>query len=131
MSGLPEITLAGTLTADPDLNHTDKGVAYARFTVACNERRYDPNTGRWDDLDAAFLRCTAWRQLADHIHASLTKGTRVMVSGTLRQRSFDDADGTTRTVVEVDASEVAASLKWATVTVTKATARNETDGRVA
>jgi single-strand DNA-binding protein len=93
MAGLPEITMAGTLTADPELNHTDKDVAYVRFTVACNDRRYDQNSGRWEDVDVAFLRCTAWRQLADNVATSLFKGMRVMVTGTLRQRTFDDADG--------------------------------------
>lgn len=127
--------MAGSLTADPDLSHTDQGVAYVRFTVACNDRRYDPNTDRWVDLDAAFLRCTAWRHLADHIATSLTKGVRVMVTGTLRQRTFDDADGRTVTVTEVDVTEVGASLKWATVHITKATAGTTTaataSGRVA
>lgn len=119
--------MTGTLTADPELSHTDKGVAYVRFTVACNDRRFDQNTGQWVDLDAAFLRCTAWRQLADHIAASLTRGVRVLVTGTLRQRTFQDADGQTRTAIDVDATEVGASLKWATVRVTKAA----TSGRVA
>ena len=123
--------MAGTLTADPVLSYTDKQVPYVRFTVACNDRRYDPNTARWVDLDVAFLRCTAWRHLAEHTVTSLTKGVRVLVTGTLRQRSFDDnADGLVpqiRTIVEVDATEVAASLKWATVQVTKAT----TSGQVA
>jgi single-strand DNA-binding protein len=128
MAGLPEITMAGTLTADPELNHTDNNIPYVRFTVACNDRRYDPNTGQYVDLDAAFLRCTAWRHLAQHIATSLTKGIRVLVTGTLRQRTFDDADGTTRTVVEVGATEVAASLKWACVHVTKAT---RTEGQAA
>jgi single-strand DNA-binding protein len=129
MAGLPEITMTGTLTSDPELNATDKGIAYARFTVACNDRRYDPNTGQWNDLDATFLRCTAWRQLAEHVAVSLTKGVRVLVTGTLRQRTFDDADGQTRTAIDVDATEVAASLKWATVRVTKATNRRiDTDG---
>jgi single-strand DNA-binding protein len=127
MAGLPEIIMAGTLTADPELGHTDKGVAYVRFTLACNDRRLDPNTNQWVDLDAAFLRCTAWRQLADHIAASLTKGVRVLVTGTLRQRTFEDSDGQTRTAIDVDATEVGASLKWATVRVTKAA----TSGRVA
>ncbi|OLF11870.1 single-stranded DNA-binding protein [Actinophytocola xanthii] len=127
MAGLPEITMAGTLTSDPELSHTDKNVPYVRFTVACNDRRHDPNTGQWVDLDAAFLRCTAWRNLAEHIAASLTKGVRVLVTGILRQRTFDDADGRTVTVTDVDVTEVGASLKWATVRVTKAT----TVGRVA
>jgi single-strand DNA-binding protein len=119
MAGLPEITLAGTLTADPELARTDKGVAYARFTVACNDRRYDPNTRRWEDLDAAFLRCTVWRGLAEHTAACLSKGARVVVLGTVRQRTFEAADGQTHTVVEIDASEVAASLRWAHVQVRK------------
>ncbi len=121
MAGLPEITMAGTLTADPELNRTDKDVSYVRFTVACNDRRYDPNTGRWVDLDVAFLRCTAWRHLAEHIATSLIKGARVLVTGTLRQRTFDDADGRTHTVFDVDATEVAASLRWAIVHVGKPT----------
>lgn len=125
MAGLPEITMAGTLTGAPELGHTDKGVAYARFTVACNDRRYDPNSGRWEDLDVAFLRCTVWRGLADNTAACLTKGTRVVVVGTLRQRSFEAADGQQHTVIEVDATEVAASLKWAHVQVRKPVAPDE------
>jgi single-strand DNA-binding protein len=130
MAGLPEITMAGTLTADPELSRTDQGVAYVRFTVACNDRRFDSNTDRWVDLDASFLRCTAWRHLAEHTAASLTKGVRVLVTGTLRQRTFDDADGRPVTVTDVDVTEVGASLKWATVHVTKATAATAS-GRVA
>lgn len=127
MAGLPEITMAGTLTSDPELSHTDQGVAYVRFTVACNDRRYDPNTGRWVDLDAAFLRCTAWRHLAEHIHSSLGKGQRAWVKGQLRQRTFDDADGRSVTVTDVDVTEAGPSLLWATAQVTKAT----TAGRAA
>jgi single-strand DNA-binding protein len=119
MAGLPEITLAGTLTGDPELGRTDKGVPYARFTVACNDRRYDPNTGRWEDLDAAFLRCTVWRGLAEHTAACLTRGTRVVVLGTVRQRTFEAGDGQQHTVIEIDASEVAASLRWAHVQIRK------------
>jgi single-strand DNA-binding protein len=129
MSGLPEITMAGTLTANPELSHTDQGIAYVRFTVACNDRRYDPNAGRYEDLDAAFLRCNAWRHHAEHIATSLTKGMRVVVTGVLRQRTFTDSDNQTRTVLEVEATEVAASLKRATVQVTKTSTRG--DGRVA
>lgn len=119
MAGLPEISLTGTLTAAPELGHTDKGIAYARFTVACNDRRYDSNTGRWEDLDAAFLRCTVWRGLAEHTAACLSKGARVVVLGTVRQRTFEAADGQQHTVIEIDATEVAASLRWALVEVRK------------
>jgi len=119
MAGLPEISMAGTLTAAPELGHTDKGVAYARFTVACNDRRYDPNTGRHVDVDVVFLRCTVWRGLAEHTATCLTKGTRVVVLGTVRQRTFEAADGHQHTVIEIDASEVAASLRWALVHVRK------------
>lgn len=127
MSGLPEITMAGTLTADPELDHPDKGIAYVRFTVECNDWRLDPDTHEWVDLDTAFLRCTAWGQLAEHIATSLTKGTRVMVTGILRQNTFQDREGQTRTTIDVKATEVGASLKWAVAHVAKAT----TAGRVA
>jgi single-strand DNA-binding protein len=121
MSGLPEITLAGTLVADPELRFTPTGAAVANFTVAANDRRYDPTTQEWVDKGATFLRCSIWRQAAENLAESLTKGTRVLVTGVLRQREWDTADGERRVAFEVDATEVAASLKWVTVKVTKAT----------
>ncbi|MEV4317104.1 single-stranded DNA-binding protein [Actinocrispum sp. NPDC049592] len=121
MSGLPEVTVTGTLTADPELRYTATGTAVANFTVAANERRFDSNTGGWTDGDATFLRATVWRQVAENVTNSLSKGARVVVTGTLRQRSYETTGGEKRTVLELDVTEIGASLRWATVTVTKAT----------
>lgn len=121
MAGLPEITIAGTLVADPELRYTPTGGVVASFTVAANDRRYDNTTGEWVDKGATFLRCSIWRQAAENLAESLTKGTRVLVTGVLRQRDWETPEGQKRTSFEVDATDVAASLKWATVKVTKAT----------
>ncbi|MBV8996816.1 MAG: single-stranded DNA-binding protein [Pseudonocardiales bacterium] len=129
MAGLPEITLAGTLVADPELRYTPTGAAVANFTVAANDRRYDPAAGQWIDHGATFLRCTLWRQPAENLAESLTKGARVLLTGVLRQREWDTADGDKRYAVDVDVTEIGASLKWATVTLAKAprsTGRNAT-----
>jgi single-strand DNA-binding protein len=120
MPGLPEITMAGTLVADPELRFLDSGVAVASFTVAANERRYDAAAGEWADKGATFLRCSAWRQLAENVSESLSKGARVLVTGVLRQRNWTTTEGEKRTGFDVDVTEVAASLKWATVAVRKA-----------
>jgi single-strand DNA-binding protein len=121
MAGLPEVTVTGTLTAEPELRFTASGIAVANFTVAANDRRYDKQTGQWIDGDATFLRCTLWRQPAEHLAESLHKGARVLVTGALRQRSYETGEGEKRTVLELDVAEIGASLRWATVTVTKAT----------
>jgi len=121
MAGLPEITLAGTLVADPELRFMPTGAAVATFTVAANDRRYDPATGQWVDKGATFLRCCLWRQAAENLAESLTKGTRVLLTGVLRQREWDSAEGEKRYAFEVDVTEIGASLKWATATVTKPT----------
>jgi single-strand DNA-binding protein len=121
MAGLPDITIAGTLTADPELRITPTGVSVANFTVAANDRRYDPATREWADKGATFLRCTLWRQAADNVAESLTKGARVLITGTLRQREWETPEGDKRYAFDVDVTEIGASLKWATVTVTKTT----------
>lgn len=121
MTGLPEITIAGTLVKDPELRYTATGAAVASFTVAANDRRYDKDTGEWVDKGATFLRCSVWRQAAENLAESLTKGTRVLVTGVLRQREWETPEGQKRISFDVDVSEIGASLKWATVTVTKAT----------
>jgi len=121
MAGLPEITLAGTLVADPELRFTPSGAAVANFTVAANDRRYDPATGQWADNGATFLRCTLWRQAAENLAESLTKGARVLLTGVLRQREWDSANGEKRYAFEVDVTEIGASLKWATAKLTKST----------
>jgi single-strand DNA-binding protein len=114
------ITVAGNLTADPELRYT-AGVPVAAFTVAASRRVYNQDTGHWADGDTLFLRCSAWRHLAEHAAESLTKGTRVVVAGRLRQRDYETTEGDKRTVYEVDADDVGPSLRFATAKVTKTT----------
>lgn len=120
MPGLPQVTVVGTLTADVELRYTSSGTAVASFTIAANDRKYDQATKSWTDGDATFLRCTLWRQAAENAAESLTRGTRVMATGSLRQRSFETREGEKRTVLELDVDELGASVKWATVKVNKA-----------
>ncbi len=121
MAGETALTIVGNLTADPELRFTPAGHAVADFTVASTPRNYDRDAGQWRDGEALFLRCTAWRQLAEHAAESLTKGTRVIVTGRLRQRSFELTEGVTRTVTELDVDELGPSLRYSTARVTKTT----------
>jgi single-strand DNA-binding protein len=113
------ITVTGNLTGDPELRYTPTGAAVAQFTVASNER-YRANNGEWQDGPTSFVRCNAWRDLAEHTAESLSKGDRVVVTGTLRQRDYEAKDGSKRTVWELAVSEVGAALKYATVKISKA-----------
>lgn len=126
MPGLPEITLVGTATRDPELRFTATGTAVANVTLAANDRRFDKTTGQWADNGATFLRCTCWREMAENIAESLTQGARVIVTGQLRQREWTDNEGNQRTSFEVDVTEIGASLRWATATVRKPTRTNTT-----
>ncbi len=127
MSGETALTIIGNLTADPELRFTPAGAAVANFTVASTPRKFNAQTSQWEDGDALFLRCTLWRQPAENLAESLTKGARVIVNGRLRQRSFETKEGEKRTVVELDVDEVGPSLKYATTKVTKATRSNDGD----
>ncbi len=120
MSGDTAITLVATLTADPELRFTKSGVPVADFTVASTPRIFDRASGEWKDGDALFLRCTPWRQPAENVAETLTKGSRVIVTGRLRQRSYETREGEKRTVVEVDVEEIGPSLRYATARVTRA-----------
>src|SRR6266576_2711216 len=120
MAGDTVITVVGNLTADPELRFTPSGAAVASFTIASTPRTFDRNTNEWKDGDALFLRCSIWRQAAENVAESLTKGMRVVVQGRLRQRSYETREGEKRTVVELDVEEVGPSLKYATAKVTKA-----------
>lgn len=120
MAGLPEVTITGTLVADPELRFTPSGVPVANFTIAANDRRFNTETKEWADGDATFLRCSIWRQPAEHVTESLTKGVRVLATGQLRQRSYETPEGQKRTVLELAVTEIGPSLKWATATITKA-----------
>src|SRR5918997_2024030 len=121
MAGETTLTIVGNLTADPELRFTPTGHAVADFTVASTPRNYDRQTGQWRDGEALFLRCTAWRQLAEHTAESLTRGTRVIATGRLRQRSFELTEGVTRTVTELDVDDLGPSLRHSTAQVTKTT----------
>lgn len=102
MAGDTTITVVGNLTADPELRFTPSGAAVANFTVASTPRIYDRQSGEWKDGEALFLRCNIWREAAENVAESLTRGARVIVTGRLKQRSFETREGEKRTVVEVD-----------------------------
>jgi single-strand DNA-binding protein len=120
MAGETVITVVGNLTNDPELRFTPSGQAVASFTVASTPRTLDKQSNEWKDGDPLFLRCTVWRQAAENVAESLQKGMRVIVQGRLKQRSFETREGEKRTVVELDADEVAPSLRYATARVNKA-----------
>ena len=119
MSADTTITVVGNLTADPDLRFTASGVAVAAFTVASTPRVFDRQSGEWKDGDTLFLRCTLWRQPAENTAETLSKGTRVIVTGRLKQRTYDTPDGQQRTVTEIDVDDIGPSLRYATATVTR------------
>ncbi|WKD62246.1 Single-stranded DNA-binding protein [Corynebacterium ciconiae DSM 44920] len=113
------ITIVGNLVADPELRFTPSGAAVANFRVASTPRRYNSQTGQWEDGEALFLQCNVWRQAAENVAESLSKGMRVIVNGRLRQRSYDTREGERRTVFEVEVDEVGPSLKYATASVNR------------
>jgi single-strand DNA-binding protein len=119
MSGETPLTVTGNLTADPVLRYTSTGTAFATFTVASTARFLDQADAEWKDGDALFMRCSVWRQQAERAVQTLTKGSRVVVTGRLRQRTYEADDGGSRTVVELAADEVGPSLRYASVTITK------------
>ena len=112
------VTLVGNVTDDPELRFTPSGAAVANFTVAVN-RRFKNNDGQWEDRLDGFFRCNCWRDMAEHVAESLTKGTRVLVTGRLQQRSWEDQEGGKRSAFEIQVDEVGPSLRWATATVQK------------
>ena len=120
MAGDIQITIVGNLTADPELRFTPSGAAVASFTVASTPRSFDRQAGEWRDGETLFMRCTVWRQAAENVAESLTRGARVIVQGRLKQRSFETKEGEKRTVVELDVDEIGPSLRYATASVNKA-----------
>lgn len=118
MSGETVLTVIGNLTDTPELRVTPSGAAVASFTVASTPRTFDRQSNTWTDADTLFLRCTVWRQTAENA-AELPKGARVVVTGKLKQRSFETSEGDKRTVVELDVEEIGASLKYATVKIAR------------
>lgn len=128
MPGLPQVTIVGTVVADVELRFTQSGAAVASFTIAANDRKFDRDSGSWKDGDATFLRCTLWRQAAENAAECLLRGTRVLATGSLRQRSYEDREGNKKTVFEMDVDEVGPSIKWATVKVNKVSRGAEAQG---
>ena len=120
MAGDTIITVVGNLTADPELRFTPSGAAVANFTVASTPRIFDRQTSEWKDGDALFMRCSIWREAAENVAESLTRGSRVIVQGRLKQRSYETREGEKRTVVELEVDEIGPSLKYATAKVNKA-----------
>jgi single-strand DNA-binding protein len=114
------ITVVGNLTADPELRFTPSGAAVANFTVASTPRTFDRQSGEWKDGEALFLRCNIWREAAENVAESLTRGSRVVATGRLKQRSFETREGEKRTVVELEVDEIGPSLRYATAKVNKA-----------
>lgn len=117
MAGETNITLIGNLTADPELRFTPSGAPVANFTVASTPRVFDRASGEWRDGDSMFLNCSVWRQAAENVAETLTKGMRVVVAGRLKSRSYETREGERRTVFEVDVEEVGPSLRYASAKV--------------
>lgn len=119
MAGETVITVVGNLTADPEIRTLSNGGTVANFTIASTPRVFGKQSNQWEDGDALFMRCTAWRDLATHCAQSLHKGMRVIAQGRLQQRSYQAKDGTNRTVIEMTVDEIGPSLRYATAQVQK------------
>jgi single-strand DNA-binding protein len=119
MAGDTVITIIGNITGDPELRFTPSGAAVANFTVASTPRAFDRQSNEWKDGETLFMRCSVWRDAAENVAESLNRGTRVIVSGRLKSRSYETKEGEKRTVVEMEVDEVGPSLRYASAKVTK------------
>jgi len=120
MAGETVITVVGNLTADPELRYTQNGLAVANFTIASTPRTLDRASNEWKDGEALFLRVSVWREFAEHVAGSLSKGSRVIATGRLKQRSYETKEGEKRTSIELEVDEIGPSLRYATAQVTRA-----------
>jgi len=120
MAGETIITVVGNLTADPELRYTQGGLAVANFTIASTPRSFDRASNDWKDGEALFLRASVWREFAEHVAGSLSKGSRVVATGRLKQRSYETKEGEKRTSIELEVDEIGPSLRYATAQVTRA-----------
>lgn len=123
MSGEIQLTIIGNMVADAELRFTPSGAAVSNFSVACTPRLY--KNGDWVDGETTFLRVAAWKELGENVAETLTKGMRVIVTGRLKQRSYETKDGEKRTIIEMEADEVGPSLKYATAKVNRVTRGKE------
>jgi single-strand DNA-binding protein len=119
MAGETVITVVGNLTADPELRYTQNGLAVANFTIASTPRNFDRAANDWKDGEALFLRASVWRDFAEHVAGSLSKGSRVIATGRLKQRSYETKEGEKRTAIELEVDEIGPSLRYATAQVTR------------
>ncbi len=119
MAGDTVITVIGNITGDPELRFTPSGAAVANFTVASTPRAFDRQSNEWKDGETLFMRCSVWRDAAENVAESIQRGTRVIVSGRLKSRSYETKEGEKRTVVEMDVDEIGPSLRYASAKVTK------------
>ena len=119
MAGETVLTIVGNLTGDPELRFTPSGAAVANFTVASTPRTFDRTSNEWKDGETLFMRCSVWRDAAENVAESLARGTRVIVTGRLKSRSYETKEGEKRTVTEMDVDEVGPSMKYATAKVNK------------
>ena len=119
------ITITGNLTSDPELRYTQEGQAVANFTIAHTDRIFDRATNEWKDGEATFLRASVWRDVAENVAGSLTKGARVIATGKLKQRSYETKEGEKRTSIELEVEEIGASFRYATAVVTRKASKDE------
>jgi len=120
MAGETIITVVGNLTSDPELRYTQNGLAVANFTIASTPRTFDRQANDWKDGEALFLRASVWREFAENVAGTLTKGSRVVATGRLKQRSYETKEGEKRTSIELEIDEIGPSLRYATAQVTRA-----------
>ncbi len=125
MAGETVITVVGNLTSDPELRYTQNGLAVANFTIASTPRSFDRASNDWKDGEALFLRASVWREFAEHVAGSLTKGSRVVATGRLKQRSYETKEGEKRTSIELEIDEIGPSLRYATAQVTRTSSSRE------
>ncbi len=128
MAGETVITVVGNLTSDPELRYTQNGLAVANFTIASTPRNFDRASNDWKDGEALFLRASVWHEFAEHVAGSLTKGSRVIATGRLKQRSYETKEGEKRTSIELEVDEIGPSLRYATAQVTRAASSREGGG---
>jgi single-strand DNA-binding protein len=128
MAGETIITVVGNLTSDPELRYTQNGLAVANFTIASTPRSFDRASNDWKDGEALFLRASVWREFAEHVASSLSKGSRVVATGRLKQRSYETREGEKRTSIELEVDEIGPSLRYATAQVTRASGGGDRGG---
>ena len=120
MAGDTTLTIIGNLTNDPELRFTPSGAAVANFTVASTPRMFDRQANEWKDGETLFMRCSVWRDAAENVAESLQRGSRVIVTGRLKSRSYETKEGEKRTSIELEVDEIGPSLRYATAQVTRA-----------